>query len=158
MNTETVKIDVPVCVLADAFLEKVLRGGALSDIPLTDMQARSALLPAIGAPLEGGIYAGITIHLGMPHALVLLPGDAELDWKAAMAWAEQQRGALPSRFDMLVLWQNLPKEFKEAWYWTSETNARDTDCAWFQSFGNSYQGDGHKNGTVRCRAVRRVAL
>src|SRR3990167_8895127 len=81
----------------------------------------SGLLPAIGADFDGGLYAGLTLYDGQPHALVLLPGECEAaDWKYAIGWAEEHNGTLPSRIDQLVLWQNLKGQFKEAWYWSCE--------------------------------------
>src|SRR5688572_13285667 len=70
-----------------------------------------ASLPAIGAKMESGIYAGLSIENERPVALVLLPGDEKLTWHDAVTWAEKQGGALPSRIDQLVLFKNLKGEF-----------------------------------------------
>ena len=152
MNGDTIQIDVPKRELVAAFLEKVARLDRAGDIPLTDMQARAALLPSVGAEMEGGIYAGLTIHIGMPHALVLLPGDEELPWAKAVEWAAKQGGAqsssLPSRIDGLVLFQNLKREFKEEYYWTSETHAGNADYAWIQDFDDGYQGYYRKSSSA----------
>jgi hypothetical protein len=124
----------------------------------TPMQDRCALLPAIGAPLEDGIYAGITVHMDLPLALVLLPGEDKLPWAKAGNWAKAQGGILPSRFDALVLFKNLKKEFKEEWYWTSEEYAGYADFAWVQGFDYGDQSSDHKSDVCRCRAVRRAAI
>lgn len=127
--------------------------------PARTTEARIPSLPAIGKEWLGGIYAGITVHGERPHVLVLLPGDvSSVDWQRAQEWAKEQGGVAPSRMDMLMLWQNLRAEFKDAWYWTSEVYEKDADFAWFQVFGLGDQYDGLKSGTFRCRAVRRVAI
>ena len=111
---------------------------------------------AIGAELAGGIYAGLTIFDGRPHQLVLLPGDTEATWVEAQAWARAQGGALPSRFDLLVLWDNLKREFQERAYWSSEPVAGAAGYAWIQYFYSGYQHYSGKDWSCRARAVRRV--
>ena len=99
-----------------------------------------APLPAIGEPYQGGIYAGLTLLDNRVKALVLLlPGDEELNWKDAIAWAEKQGGVLPSRVDALILWQNLPNEFKKEAHWTGTQHAANSDYAWYQHFDYGYQ-------------------
>jgi hypothetical protein len=160
MNHDTIQIDVPKSALVDAFLEKVARASLERDFPMTEMQSRAAPLPAIGAawPHFEGLYAGITIHQDMPHALVLLPGEDNLPWEKAKAWASERDGMLPSRFDGLVLFKNLKAQFKEAWYWTSDEYAPDADYAWIQDFDYGVQVTSRKSSDYRCRAVRRVAI
>lgn len=114
---------------------------------------------AIGAPLKGGIYAGLTIHDNKPHALVLLPGDASnVKWDEAGKWAAKQGGELPSRIDCLVLLKNVKKEFKESWYWSGEQFESDSGYAWFQSFGYGVQSGNRKGSGYRARAVRRLPI
>jgi len=114
--------------------------------------------PAIGDPYEGGIYAGITLECSLPQALVLLPGDEELNWKDAIAWAEKQGGALPSRIDQLVLLQNLKAQFQGRAYWSAEQHAADSDYAWYQYFSYGYQDSLSIRRKLRARAVRRLAI
>ena len=113
---------------------------------------------SIGEAYQGGIYAGMSLHEGLPVELVLLPGDEELKWEDAKAWAEKQGGSLPSRIDQLVLLQNLKSEFKERAYWSSEHYAGDSAYAWYQTFSYGYQDDTHKGGRLRARAVRRLPI
>lgn len=123
--------------------------------------ARSALgsLPEIGAPLENGIYAGLSLHAEQPFALVLLPGELDsTKWNDAVAWAEKQGGVLPSRIDQLVLFKNLKGEFKDAYYWSGEEYAPDPDCAWYQYFTDGSQYATRKDNSYRARAVRRVVI
>jgi len=117
-----------------------------------------AVLPKIGAEWNGGIYAGLSIYNNAPVALVLLPGDEKLDWKAAGVWTEKQGGVLPSRFDHLVLFQNLRGQFKEEAYWSATPYAGDESYAWFQLFFNGHQFTTHKGNQLRARAVRRVKI
>ena len=115
--------------------------------------------PKIGEARRDGIYAGLTLHDDAPCELILLPGKAErLDWPAAMAWAKERGGELPSRFDALVLLKNLPGEFEKDWYWLSEQHAEDGDYAWYQGFGYGTQDYGGKSYEGRARAVRRVPI
>ncbi|MCR4331887.1 MAG: DUF1566 domain-containing protein [Sulfuricaulis sp.] len=115
-------------------------------------------LPAIGAAYGGGLYAGLTLLDNRAHALVLLPGDDELNWKDALAWAERQGGVLPSRVDALVLWQNLPGEFRKEAYWTDTQHAAYSDYAWFQHFGGGTQDFYGISSKLRARAVRRLKI
>ena len=119
----------------------------------------AASLPAIGAAFSGGIFAGITLHEDKLYALVLLSEDGEpMEWPDALEFAAKRDGVLPSRIDMIVLYKNLPVQFKKAWYWTSEEHPANADFAFVQGFGNGSQSSGHKGNGYRARAVRRVAL
>ena len=115
-------------------------------------------LPAIGEPYEGGIYAGLTLLGNRVKALVLLPGDEELKWKDAIAWAEKQDGVLPSRVDALILWQNLPNEFKKEAYWTGTQLAASSGYAWYQNFGYGGQLINDIRYKLRARSVRRLEI
>ena len=115
-------------------------------------------LPAIGQSFEGGLYAGLTLEGEQRAALVLLPGDGEMSWKKALAWAGEQGGVLPSRIDGIVLFRNLRAEFKRDRYWTSEEVAGYADYAWFQGFTSGDQYYARKSYGYRCRAVRRVLI
>jgi hypothetical protein len=116
-------------------------------------------LPALGADLEGGIFAGLTTRPdGTHHAVVLLPDAPEkrLTWKAAMAWAKKLKAELPTRPVGALLFANLKPQFVPEWHWTSDK--LDGSYAWSQLFkfgtqlstGNSYEG--------RARAVRLIPL
>ena len=119
----------------------------------------AASLPAIGAAFSGGIFAGITLHEDKLHALVLLSEDGEpMEWPDALEFAAKRDGVLPSRIDMLVLYKNLPVQFKKVWYWTSEVHPASADYAFIQNFGSGGQNDDHRGCGCRARAVRRVPL
>lgn len=160
MNIDTVQINVPRSLLVAAFLEKMARAGQPRAASFAFQSAfdEVRLEPKVGAAFEGGIFAGYTLDGLTTMALVLLPGDEAKPWTEASEWAAAQGGSLPTRIDALVLWQNLPAEFKKEWYWTREEGTGNADFAWIQSFNYGDQGGTHKSLVYRCRAVRRVAI
>ena len=121
--------------------------------------ASAHALPAIGSAYGTiGIFAGLTIDDCDPYELVLLPGEFNGNWKDAAAWAKEQGGVLPSRVDALILWQNLPNEFKKEAYWTDTQHAADSDYAWYQYFNYGYQNSINISHKLRARSVRRLAI
>lgn len=109
---ESIKIEIPRAVIADIIMERI--GGRLEVAATASQQSG----PQIGEAYEGGRYAGLTISDNVPQRLVLLPDEAEnVNWKDACDWAKEQGGELPSRFDQLVLFNNLKSEFQDTWYW-----------------------------------------
>lgn len=144
------KIELPQDAVLRALLAKLGVGAAGITAPRP--------LPLIGAQWHGGLYAGLTVAENDPHELILLPGEFEGPWEKALAWAAEQGGELPSRFDQLVLWKNLKREFKDRWYWSCEPYAGDADYAWYQGFNYGGQGANRKGGDYLARAVRRVAI
>lgn len=115
-------------------------------------------LPAVGQPLESGIFAGITSTAEGHFAVVLLsdkPGG-DLTWKKAMNWAEKLGAMLPSRPVAAMLFANLKAQFEPSWHWTNESF--DSSSAWYQSFSNGLQIDYRKSAELRARAVRLIQL
>ena len=120
--------------------------------------ATAAAFP-IPALKPGEAYAGVILKDGVPtHHLVLLPGDECKPWKDAVAWAKDQGGELPTRKEQALLFANCGALFKQDWYWSGETHARNADYAWVQSFDLGGQDVARKSYALRCRAVRRVAI
>jgi hypothetical protein len=117
-----------------------------------------ATLPAIGAPLDGGIFAGITTKQdGTHHAVVLLPEQASnLTWKKAMNWAAKQGGELPSRPVVSLLFANVKPSLKPAWHWTSEVD--DASCAWNCYFDYGAIHLDHKSYEGCAGAVRLIHI
>jgi hypothetical protein len=110
---------------------------------------------------EGEVYAGLLLGAGgaPDQHIILLPGEAEkVNWQAAVNWAKKAGGDLPTRREQRVLFANVQTEFKQAWYWSGEQHADDSDCAWVQYFGNGNQGNSHKSYEGRARAVRRLII
>ena len=119
---------------------------------------------AIGSKLPGGIFAGITYVDGRPHVLVLGPEyDGECTWTEFQAWLKTlsvdgcSDFVCPSKLDGMLLWANLRKEFKQAWYWL-EQHAEYSDYAWIQYFDSGGQYYWSKGYRLRCRSVRRFPL
>lgn len=78
-------------------------------------------LPALGAALHGGIFAGLTTRKDGSHcAVVLLPDQvASITWKKAVNWAQKLEAELPSRPVAALLFANVKDRLRPAWHWTS---------------------------------------
>ena len=150
LSVNGISITVPI-----ATIEQLVRERLAGDRVQTFTRAWNA---PIGAAYHGGLYAGLTIYDDEPHALVLLPGEFKGDWKTSLDWADKEEGALPSRFDALVLFKNLKAEFKPEWYWTGEPYASAASYAWLQDFYDGSQLYYHVDSYYRARAVRRIKL
>ena len=117
------------------------------------------VLPALGAPLAGGLYAGVTTGTdGALYALILLADKPakRLNWKSATAWATDLQASLPSRPEGALLFANLQPQFEDGWHWLGEQYS--ADDAWSQLFNSGYQGNNYKKYEARARAVRRLPL
>ena len=125
-------------------------------------QARSFYLPAATIDLlPGERYAGIVLghDTEASYHLILLPGDAEsVTHEAALKWATESGGELPTRREQALLYANLKGEFKEAWYWSAQLHESDPDYAWCQIFYDGYQLHGNRILELRARAVRRLII
>lgn len=118
-----------------------------------------SLLPPIGQPLEGGIFAGITTCADGTHVAVVLLTDKpsrDLNWKGATAWAETVGGQLPTRPVAALLFANLKAQFTADWHWTCE--AYGGSGAWMQTFYSGYQDTGTQKNENCARAVRMIPL
>jgi len=123
-------------------------------------------LPALGAELDGGLFAGITTTVSGQHAaIVLLPAKPEkrLTWAQAISWAEQAGGQLPTRPVAAQLYATLKPQFEEVWHWTVDQMQDDigeegASYAWYCTFGYGNQGCSHKSYEGLARAVRLIPL
>lgn len=116
-------------------------------------------LPALGQPLDAGIFAGLTTDkAGVHYAVALLPdrSDKRLTWKKAIAWAEKLEAVLPNRPVSALLFANVKDHVEADWYWTSEEF--DGSYAWLQYFSYGYQYGTHKSYEGRAVAVRLIQL
>ena len=148
------RITVPGEAAAKAYLEKLLE-----EARPVHLAPRPQIRTPIGAPWQDGTYAGLTIFENEPFDLILLPAEAEeVTWKAAMDWANDVGGVLPSRFDQLVLFKNLKDQFQSRWYWSAEQHAELGDYAWGQDFGDGHQGYWTTGNEGCARAVRRLPI
>lgn len=117
-----------------------------------------ASLPAIGAALDGGIFAGLTTKPDSTHcAVVLLPGGGtDLTWKKAKTWAEEQGGELPSRPVAALLFANVKASLQLGWHWTSEEFDASHACDCNFDYGDqNYTRKGYEGSAV---AVRQIPL
>ena len=107
---------------------------------------------------EGERWAGIVSVGTQLHHMILLPGDFEGNWKAAIAWAKEQGGELPTRLEQSLLWAEAKTQFRRDWYWSCEPYASDASYAWMQYFSNGNQYGTHVDSDHRARAVRRIPI
>ncbi len=124
----------------------------------TPNSVRLADLPAIGAALNDGNYAGaITQPDGALTAVVLLPGAGEdLTWRKAQTWAKKQGGVLPTRPVAALLYAHLKAPLRPRWHWTSEEH--DASYAWSCSFFLGHQSYDHKSLEACAVAVRLIPV
>jgi hypothetical protein len=128
----------------------------MTNAPTTTLTLSS--LPTLGAPLDGGTFAGLTTKKDGAHcAVVLLPEQAEgLTWKKAMNWAAKQGGELPSRPVAALLFANSKSQLKPTWHWTSDED--DASYAWVCLFYNGIQIHDRKSYEGSAVAVRLIHL
>ena len=120
-----------------------------------------AALPALGAALVGGIFAGLATTKAGTHCAVVLLADkpgGKLTWQQATEWASSVNGELPTRPVAALLFANARDQFEKAWHWTSETYEDDGSYAWSQGFLGGTQSDNRKSFEGRARAVRLIPL
>ena len=113
-------------------------------------------LPALGAPLENGVFAGISTNKdGSIYALIKLPdGPKPLNWKDCLAAAAEAGGDAPSRLEGLMLFLNLPEERDKDACWINEQFSGGR--AWSQHFYGGRQRIYGKYGKLRAVFVRRL--
>lgn len=117
-----------------------------------------ATLPALGADLDGGTFAGLTTRKDGTHcAVILLPEKAtDLTWKKATTWATEQGGELPTRPVAALLFANVKPSLTPAWHWTSDEY--DASYAWCCGFGDGTQYYSRKSYEGSAVAVRLIPL
>ena len=117
-----------------------------------------AALPAIGAALAGGTFAGLTtLPNGTHHAVVLLPGKGDdLTWQQAGEWAAEQGGVLPTRPVAALLFANVKAQLQPEWHWTADEHS--ASYAWFCTFVNGNQDYCLKSCEGSAVAVRLIPL
>lgn len=117
-------------------------------------------LPVIGADLAGGTFAGIITQQDGTHAAVILLANhaKELTWQAAMDWAAEQGGQLPTRPIASMLLSNVKKKLKPGWHWTCEPNADYPSYAWHCGFLSGQQDNFRKSHVCDAVAVRLIPI
>ena len=115
-------------------------------------------LPALGQPLDGGTFAGLTTKPDGTHcAVVLLPDNGtDLTWAKAKTWAKKQGGELPSRPVAALLFANIKASLQPKWHWTSEEY--DASYVWLCNFGYGPQTYSYKSFKGSAVAVRYIKI
>ncbi len=115
-------------------------------------------LPALGAPFEGGTFAGVITRPDGTHvAVALLPEQgSKLTLAKARAWAKKQGGELPSRPIAAMLFANAKPLLRPAWHWTAEASS--ASYAWSCYFGDGCQGGYPLSFEGSAVAVRRIPI
>lgn len=120
------------------------------------------VIPKAAIVLHAGErYAGIILdEEGKPaYHLVLLPGETgRVKWQAAVEWAAEQGGELPTRCEQSLLFANLKDQFASNYYWSSERHKDNYGYAWSQNFGDGRQLNYNASAELRARAIRRVFI
>jgi len=141
------------------------------------------VIPALGAPFEGGFFAGEFVLNEERYALVVASKaegeNLNLPWKKGIKFCQTLNIGgfddwyLPSRDELAMLQRNLgprrqdtPELFREGaaedfetdWYWSSTEHASSSYLAWIVFFSYGYQNYYHKLSTNGVRAVRRLKI
>jgi len=114
-----------------------------------------AQLPAIGADLEGGEFAGIHTKPDSTHwAVTKLPGyGSALNHDKALIDARERGGELPTKAVSALVTTNL--KIKRGWYWCQETEG--ASYAWlFGSYGFTFSNTRSAEGGAL--AVRLIQI
>ena len=124
----------------------------------TGMKQTKQAMPKIGEAFQGGKFAGVlTDRAGELYALILLGDKQEdMDWKAALKWAQGLQADLPNRIEAAMLFQHLDDEFAKERHWTNEESSE--SYAWICDFNLGNQNNGRKGSEFSARAVRRFPL
>ena len=108
----------------------------------------------------GEHYAGAVLDAdgNHMHDLVLMPQrhGKRLNWKAALEWAEEVGGALPTRQEQALLFANCKPHLEGVYHWSCEEYEGDTSYAWYCDFDDGDQGDDRKHYELAAVAVRRL--
>jgi hypothetical protein len=110
----------------------------------------------------GEYYAGTVLDAdgNHMHDLVLMPQrhGKRLDWKAALEWAEEIGGALPTRQEQSLIFANCKPHLEGVYHWSCEEYEGDASCAWgcFFLVGSQYYF--RKHHELAAVAVRLIPL
>jgi hypothetical protein len=115
-------------------------------------------LPALGAPLDGGIFVGaITQPDGTHVAVTLLPEQAkDVTWQAALDWAKAQDAHLPTRPMAAMIFANTQDRPQSGWHWSCESHEEDASYAWYCYFLDGFQHycrKGYEGAAVAVRCI-----
>jgi hypothetical protein len=117
-------------------------------------------LPELGAPFEGGIFAGIGADFlcKKSQQIILLHDEFNGTWQKCKEWAEGLGGVLPSKRYAAILWANISLCFNKQWHWTAEEFSKDYHYAWMQNYAYGYQVQAQKENFLFARAIKLIDL
>ena len=105
----------------------------------------------------GEHYAGAVLDAdgARLHDLVLMPQrhGKRLNWKAALEWAEEVGGALPTRQEQALLFANCKPHLEGVYHWSCEEYEDDTRYARSCYFSSGQHGITHKSDELSVVAV-----
>ena len=108
----------------------------------------------------GEHYAGAVLDAdgNHMHDLVLMPQrhGKRLNWKDALAWAEEVGGALPTRQEQSLIFANCKPHLEGVYHWSCEDYESDASSAWGCNFGHGFQYSSHEYTGLAAVAVRRL--
>ena len=108
----------------------------------------------------GEHYAGAVLDAkgNHMHDLVLMPQrhGERVNWKAALEWAEEIGGALPTRQEQALLFANCKPHLEGVYHWSCEEYEGDASFAWHCTFGYGGQYGDLKGNELAAVAVRRL--
>ena len=108
----------------------------------------------------GEHYAGAVLDANGQHMhhLVLMAAkpEGDLNWTAALEWAEEAGGALPTRQEQALLFANCKPHLTPRWHWSCEEHETEASYAWICDFRDGHQLHYHKSYEGGAVAVRRV--
>lgn len=135
-----------------------MAGRSMTHSPTTGSTVNFSQLQALAAPLDSGTFAGITTQPDGTHcAVVLLPERGEdLDHPAAVAWAQERGGQLPTRPIAALLFANCKPLLQPRWHWCQETEG--DSYAWYCYFDHGYQLSYRKGFEGSAVAVRLIPI
>ena len=110
---------------------------------------------APGEHYAGAVLDANGLHM---HHLVLMAAkpEGDLNWTAALEWAEEAGGALPTRQEQALLFANCKPHLTPHWHWSCEEHETEASSAWDRNFHDGDQSLTRKSYEGGAVAVRRV--
>jgi len=108
----------------------------------------------------GEHYAGAVLDADGNHLydLILLPQrhGKRVNLNAALEWAEEVGGALPTRQEQSLIFANCKPHLEGVYHWSCEEYEENDSYTWISYFNSGHQINHHKKGELAAVAVRRV--
>jgi len=109
---------------------------------------------------EGETYLCTYVNTdgSITHTILMPESKVDINWQDAMDWAKEQGGDLPTRAELILLYENHSDKFEERAYWSNTQHASYSSLAWYQYFDGGYQHYDSEFYELRARAVRRLVI